>query len=130
MTFLDEISAGAERIIKCMQKVIAIAALAAMAICVTVACQRVDLPVTVSASQPAHPPCHPAPSPESQDQTGGCVSACAVTQAEGKALAATALLPEAVLAPDGALVSAREIRSYRPDTAGEDRYLRLRVLRI
>ncbi len=113
-----------------MQRVIAIVALAAMAICVSVACQRVDLPVTASASQPAHPPCHPSPSPEPQDQPSGCVSACAVTQAEGKALVSADLLAEAVLVPAGVLVSARETTSQTPDTAGEDRYLRLRVLRI
>lgn len=115
---------------RCMQRVVAIVALLAMAVCVTVACQRVDLPVTASASQPAHPPCHPAPSSEPQDQPSGCVSACAVTQAESKALVPTALLAEAGLAPAGALVPARETPSHTPDTAGEDRYLRLRVLRI
>lgn len=129
MTFPDEISASFGRIIRCMQRVIAIVALAAMAICVSVACQRVDLPVTASASQPAHPPCHPSPSPEPQDQPSGCVSACAVTQAEGKALVSAAL-PEAALAAAGALVSVRETPSHTPDRAGEDRYLRLRVLRI
>jgi hypothetical protein len=112
-----------------MQRVVTLIALLAMAVCASVACQRPDLPEP-AAARSAPPPCHPAPAPAPDEAAPPCLTACVVTQAEAKIVPAPAspLVPVALLAPQ--TLPAGHPAPVKTESAPEERYLRLRVLRI
>lgn len=113
-----------------MQRAIAIVALLAMAACVSIACQRIDLPAGAASAPRSHPPCHPAPASEPQDQGRSCVSSCAVTQAEGKSTLQAQWVAEAVLPPADSVLPAAFLPTAPEPSAPADRSVRLRVLRL